>query len=71
LWALVAIPFYVAADLLAMYEVIGANSCKQVLMFMPLAVQELVLAVWMVARGFRPVAVSTTPELADGMLAGS
>ncbi len=53
-WGLVAIPFYLAADLLAMYGVFDANSSAQVLLFMPLAVQEMVLAVWMIARGFRP-----------------
>jgi len=62
LWGLVAIPFYVTANLLAMYAVIGANSSGQVLMFMPLAVQEMVLAVWLIARGFRPTAGSTTSE---------
>jgi len=30
----------------------------------------MVLAVWMIARGFRPAAVSTTSELAAGTLAG-
>ena len=59
-WGLAAIPFYVAAHLLAMYAVIGANSSWQVVMFMPMAVQEMVLAVWMIARGFRP-AVSRAP----------
>ncbi|MFI5099874.1 MAG: DUF4386 domain-containing protein [Actinomycetes bacterium] len=53
-WGLAAIPLYVAADLLAMYGVFAANGTAQVLMFMPLAVQEMVLAVWMIARGFRP-----------------
>jgi len=67
-WGLVAIPFYVAADLLAMYGVISAVSSAQVLMFMPLVVQEMVLAVWMIARGFRPAAVSTKSELANGTL---
>jgi hypothetical protein len=68
MWGLVAIPLYVVADLLAMYAVIGASSSQQVLMFLPLAVQEMVLAVWMIARGFRPAAVSTTAEPRDGTL---
>lgn len=53
-WGLGAIVLYVAADLLAMYSVIGTDSTAQVAMFMPLAVQEMVLAVWMIVRGFRP-----------------
>ena len=68
LWGLLAIPFYVAAHLLAMYGVVGANSSGQVLMFMPMAVQEMVLAVWMIARGFRPVADSTTPTRITGSI---
>jgi hypothetical protein len=70
-WGLVALGFYVSADLLAMYGAIGAVSSAQVLMFMPLAVQEMVLAVWMIARGFRPAAMPTTPEAAEpGLVAG-
>ena len=69
-WGLVAIPFYVAADLLAMYAVIGTNSTEQTLLFMPLAVQEMVLAVWMIARGFRPAVVSSTSELRVTPLVG-
>jgi hypothetical protein len=65
-WGLVAVLFYVSAVLLAMYAVIGANSSGQVLMFMPMAVQEMVLAVWMIARGFRPAAVSTPPTKIPG-----
>ena len=61
-WGLVAIPFYVAAYLLPMYGVFDVNAPAQVLMYTPLAVQEMVLAVWMIARGFRPAAVSTTSE---------
>ena len=55
LWGLVAIPFYVAADVLAAYAVIGVNSTEQNLLFAPIFVQEMVLAAWMIARGFRPV----------------
>ena len=61
-WGLVAVPFYVMADLLAMYGVFDTNAPAQVLMFMPMAVQEMVLAVWMITRGFRPATVSTTSE---------
>lgn len=65
LWGLGSIPFYLVADLLAMSGVIGANSSAQVLMFLPLALQEMVLAVWMIARGFRPAAGSPTPTNAE------
>ena len=56
------IPFYVAADPLAMYAVIGVGSTEQTMMFMPMLVRELVLVIWMIARGFLPAAVSTTPR---------
>ena len=69
-WGLVAIMSYVAADVLAIYAVIGADSTEQVVMFMPLTVQEMVLAVWMIARGFRPAAVSPRSDLGDGTPAG-
>jgi hypothetical protein len=70
-WGLMAIPLYVAGDLLAMYGVFAANGSGQVLMFMPMAVQEMVLAVWMIARGFRPAVVATTSELVTGTPAGA
>jgi Domain of unknown function (DUF4386) len=57
-WGLAAIPFYVAAYVLATYGVIGTDSATQSVLYLPLAVQEMVLAVWMIVRGFRPTAVS-------------
>jgi len=69
-WGLVGIPLYVAAYLLAMYGVVGINSSEVNLLCLPLAVQEMVLAVWMIARGFRPAAVSTTPEFVNPKPAG-
>jgi hypothetical protein len=54
LWGFVGVPLYVAAYVLAMYGVIGANSSELNLLALPLALQEMVLAVWMIARGFRP-----------------
>ena len=62
-WGLIGVPLYIAAYLLAMYGVVGINSSEVNLLSLPLAVQEMVLAVWMIARGFRPAAVSNTPEV--------
>jgi uncharacterized membrane protein len=70
LWGLAGIPLYVAAYLLPMYDVIGSNSSEQNLLSLPLAVQEMVLAVWMIARGFRPSAVSNKPELVRDTVIG-
>jgi len=53
-WGLIGIPLYAAAYLLAMYGAVGINSSEVNLLSLPLAVQEMVLAVWMIARGFRP-----------------
>ena len=60
LWGFAGIPLYAAAYLLALYGTIDSNSTAQNLLQVPLGVQEMVLAVWMIARGFRPSAVSTT-----------
>jgi hypothetical protein len=65
LWGLVAIPLFAAADVLAAYGVIGVDSTAQSLLFAPIFVQEMVLAVWMIARGFRPAAGSTQHPSAE------
>jgi hypothetical protein len=61
-WGLLGIPLYAAAYLLVMYGVVGINSSLVNLFGLPLAVQEMVLAVWMIARGFRPAADSDAHE---------
>ena len=64
-----AIPLYIVAALLGMYGVVGIDSTAQSLLFAPLAIQEMVLAVWLIARGFRhppTPARAETPSRADG-----
>lgn len=58
-WGLAGVPLYIAAYVLAMYGVIDANSAGQNLLQVPLGIQEMVLAVWMISRGFRPMVTST------------
>jgi hypothetical protein len=67
-WGLGAIPLYIVADLLWMYGAVGIDSTAQSLLFAPLAIQEMVLAVWLIARGFlhTPTPGSAeTPSRAD------
>ena len=59
-WGLIGIPLYVTAYLLAMYGAVGINSSSVNLLSAPLALQEMVLAVWMIARGFRPAVLNTS-----------
>ena len=69
-WGLAAIPVYLGAFLLAMYAVIGYSSAALNLMVLPLAVQEMVLGIWMIARGFRPAAGATASDRAGGIPVG-
>jgi hypothetical protein len=61
-WGLVALPLYLGAFILAMYGVIGSSSTQLNLLVLPLAVQEMVLGIWMIARGFRPAAASAAAQ---------
>jgi hypothetical protein len=57
-WGFIGIPLYAAASLLSIYGTIDTNSSAQNLLCAPVFVQEMVLAGWMIARGFRPGAMS-------------
>jgi hypothetical protein len=51
-WGLIAIVPYLAAGLLAIFGIINALSPIYAIMNLPLALQEMVLAVWLIVRGF-------------------
>jgi hypothetical protein len=51
-WGLIAIVPYLAAGLLTMFDFINASSPIYAILNLPLALQEMVLAVWLIARGF-------------------
>ena len=55
-WGLVGVPLWLSGTLLSMVGVIDLYSTIQVALFLPIASQELVLAVWLIARGFNPSA---------------
>ena len=51
-WGLVAISLTMASGVLAMFSLIGPLSTFQVVLNLPIAVQEMVLAVWLIVNGF-------------------
>ena len=51
-WGLVAATLLIAADFLAIFGVIGDTSTVFVALFFPIALQEMVFAVWLIVRGF-------------------
>ncbi len=51
-WGLVAATLIIAASVLVMFNVIGLFSMFQAVLILPIAVQEMALAVWLIVRGF-------------------
>ena len=57
-WGLIAIPMLTVSALLVMFRLIDNLSTTQVVLALPIAVQEMVLAVWLIAKGFAPAAIA-------------
>jgi len=53
-WGLVAIVMVMASALLVLFRVIETFSTPQLLLAAPIGLQEMVLAVWLIAKGFNP-----------------
>ncbi len=56
LWGLVASPLFVVASLSLLWTG-DPNSTLSTVLYVPMAVQEMVLAVWLIAKGFDPAAL--------------
>jgi hypothetical protein len=63
-WALIAVVPYLADACLVMFGVLDPSSALHSILFAPLALNELVLAVWLLAKGF--TAPSPDRELVHG-----
>jgi hypothetical protein len=63
-WGLVAVTSVMVSDLLVMVGLVEPFSPPQLVLALPIAVQEMVLAVWLIAKGFNPGAVTSTPATA-------
>jgi len=52
-WGLVGTALAMVAGLLGMFGVIGPLSTPQAVLALPIAVQEMVIAVWLIVKGFK------------------
>jgi hypothetical protein len=64
-WGLLAIIMNLASALLVLFNVIGNFSTVQVVLSIPIGVQEMVIAVWLIVKGFSPSAIATGAGKAD------
>jgi len=51
-WGLVAVTLGIVASMLVMFQLVGSMSTVQVVLNLPIAVQEMVLAAWLIVKGF-------------------
>lgn len=64
-WGLVAIVSLMVAIVLVMFGVAEPMSTTQIVLALPILLQEMVLAVWLIAKGFDPSAIAS--DSARGM----
>ena len=54
-WGLIGTTMCIMASMLVMFSAIGPMSTPQVVLSLPIAVQEMALAVWLIVKGFSPI----------------
>jgi len=64
LWGLIAAAFLLAGSVLNMFDVLTAipESALELVLTTPIAVNEMVLAIWLIVKGFTPSASAPKPE---------
>jgi Domain of unknown function (DUF4386) len=63
-WGLVAIASVMVSAIMVMLGLVESFSTPQVVLAAPIGLQEMVLAVWLIAKGFNPRAVASAPAIA-------
>jgi hypothetical protein len=64
-WGLAGTVLCLTAGLLVFFQSIAVLSSTQVLLSIPIGVQEMVLAVWLIVKGFSPKTKAQTPTAAE------
>lgn len=58
-WGLIAIVLHLASGFLNMFGLIGQMSTIQIVLALPIALQEMVMAVWLIVKGFNLTAIGS------------
>ena len=70
-WGIAAAVAMLVAAMLAMFGIAPPLSPVHISLNLPIAVQEMALAVWLIARGFAPGSVAAAPSAQAAALAGA
>lgn len=65
-WGLAAVVPYLAAECLVVFALLDSTSSTAVPLFLPMALQEMVLAVWLIVKGFNRSALTAPAERVPG-----
>jgi hypothetical protein len=58
-WGIVAVTMGLSATILVVFQVITPMTTPQIVLNLPILLQEMVLAVWLIAKGFSPSAIAS------------
>ena len=64
-WGLIGVPFWIAEILLNIFGLIEPFSTNAILLDLPIAINEVVLAVWLIVKGFNPSAIASLSAKTD------
>ena len=59
-WGLLGAPLYFASGMLTLFGLVDPSSTFSILLFLPAALLEMVLAVWLILKGFNSSAIATS-----------
>jgi Domain of unknown function (DUF4386) len=62
-WGLAGVILGFTAAMLVLFRVTGYMSALQVLFNVPIGINEMVLTVWLIVRGFSPAAADSRPSV--------
>jgi uncharacterized membrane protein len=61
-WGLAGVPLVWAASVLVLFQLVPIDSTPQVVLNLPLGLQEIPLAIWLIAKGCDPSAIASMAE---------